>query len=308
MEASLCDGGMTPRPKMLLLIHRLLPPPDNVDEDVPKWRAVDWLQRYLDVTRSDTCISPGQLTRHLHTLHTVHHRVLQRTDPIAIPVRTGLGRASSSTSSSFGSSGSSEDDNQWRSEHQHVRTLVATIRQTRCRPVDLGSPSEEAVYAFSTREIRAILLACTTTLERLVVLLLLTTGLRIGGLSRLRLPIALPPHEGFVRGRDIPRTLSTVEKNNATRVVLLTSAVRVLVARWVREGGAQQPPYTFLFPSVRRGRDHPSSDADGPRRARPRCPHIACGRSVAVYFAGHASRACTFTRTRFDTRWCISYT
>lgn len=251
--------------KLLLLVDRLLPN-DDVQHVVEEWTAVDWLERYLEVGTGRERISVGQLQRHLRTLHVMHHRIFRPQDAVVVPVTTtGIvgrhlgyegGSTASSSSLDFGSTGSSETDDAIRSEQQRARALVGTIRMQRCHGAaaaqDHHTPDQpERVFAFSAREIRAILLACTSTVERLVVLLLLTTGLRIGGLSRLRLPKATTDE---IRGRDVPRTLPTTEKNGVSRTVVLTSAVRILVARWLREGGfgtsaSASATTTYLFPS-----------------------------------------------------------
>lgn len=269
--------------KILLFVHRLLPKNHEGDHQqmwstMAQWRAPDWLELYAAVTRTDPRISLTHLQRHLRILYLLHHRIFRPEDLVLIPLSVSFGRTAlaqfdeddpsayggSHSASSFGSSGSSEADDCMRSEHQRVRAMVGTIRLERCHQQSLAL--EEQVYAFTTQEIRAILLACTSTVERLMVLLLITTGVRIGGLCRLRLPSERGGVEAAsICGRDIPRTLTTTEKNAATRVVVLTSAVRILIARWLREGAMDgtrgPPPQPYLFPSTRRGSEHSVSKA-----------------------------------------------
>jgi hypothetical protein len=285
--------------KVLGLLDRLHPGEAADPWDVwAGWDAAQWLHRYDTVTRTDPPISSGQLHRHLRTLHLLHHRLFRPGDPVVIPIR--MAAASSPPDHpfeddddddgivTFGSTGSSDEDHHHRDEQQRLRRLVGSLRLGRCVPPSSSPEADAAVdrrYAFTSREIRAILLACNTTSERLVVLLLLTTGVRIGGLSRIRLPSHLSPPAAAetVRGRDIPRTLSTTEKNAATRVVVLTGAVRILVARRLRERsllGGSGSPHGYLFPGKGDGRRPSSTHALWNlcrgvfRRAGVRGPHV----------------------------------
>lgn len=74
--------------------------------------------------------------------------------------------------------------------------------------------------------------------------MLVTTGLRGGGLCRLQWPAAVSPP--FTRGCDVPSEVSTVEKGGKHRSVRLTDTCRILIALWYRDnrGGGR-----LLFPS-----------------------------------------------------------
>ena len=79
----------------------------------------------------------------------------------------------------------------------------------------------------------------------MVILLFLTTGLRIGGLCRLRVPLARP----IRAARDVPTELTTVEKNGRVRRVRLCNTCRILVARWYHRDRQAPPDSPFLFPA-----------------------------------------------------------
>lgn len=143
----------------------------------------------------------------------------------------------------FGTSGSSAVDAQHRLGRQTLRAMVADLRQRLCsgeRAPPHTADDDGGRFAFTCDEVERILAAAHTTEERLVVFLLLTTGLRIGGLARLAL--ALPPRA--VRAADLPASATAVEKNGAVRTVQLSAVCRVLLARWWRDGRRGPPPAT----------------------------------------------------------------
>jgi hypothetical protein len=220
--------------------------------------ARDWLIRYQTVHARDTStLAHATFRNHMHMLNRLHCKILQPRTAFHIPVPTVGGRftmhlraaegghVTAFSGSSFSTSGSSCDDEKNRLMRRDIRSLMLNIRNTMCRgiaSVDAG----EIVYSFSPNEIRSILNGAVTTCERLIVWLLLTTGLRIGGLSRLR---AGPGP--FQCSNDVSRTLSTTEKNNKERRIVVGPVGRLLVARWYREdrrveGGL---PSVYVFPS-----------------------------------------------------------
>lgn len=96
--------------------------------------------------------------------------------------------------------------------------------------------------------------------EQLIVMLFLTTGLRIGGVARLQL--SGPPPQ---RTADVPIELITTEKNNKARTIRPTACCRVLLARWYTHGRRTIPSNDgssrYVFPSASnaldpKGRDH----------------------------------------------------
>ena len=262
--------------KSLLFLDRLLRPRPPVDlagcADGPAALAalatVDaagWLAHYERCTRDDAPVSPPHFRRQLRLLHLLHGRLLPpppvsgggaatTTTPLRIPLAaaTAVGAAAPggwtaatsttadepASSSSFGTTGSSERDESLRRDLRALKLRVADLRRRRCAPAANGAATapEDAAFAFRPAEVRAIVVAASTTFERLVVLLFLTTGLRLAGVCRLPFP-ALPagcdPRAAW--GRDVPRELVTTEKHGARRRVFLTPAVRILVARWLRE-------------------------------------------------------------------------
>ena len=118
----------------------------------------------------------------------------------------------------------------------------------------------ERVYAFTPDEVYRIVESATTVRERLIVVLLLTTGLRIGGLCRLTVGeggasvMERLLDERFPCWMDVPSRYTTVEKGGKRREIgPLMPSVRVLVAQWIRwerprEGGGSK----YLFPAAQK--------------------------------------------------------
>ena len=183
----------------------------------------------------------------------------------------GCGSWRPSTVQAFGTSGSSGEDELFHQERQRIRQRLVDIRTRLCRRDDTDH-ERERVYAFSCAETMAILRAAQSTLERLVVLVLLTTGLRIGGLSRLRIPPTIQGIRQTMRACDVPAEWSTLEKNRTTRIahgtkkttfvpccVQLSAMCRILVARWLSNRPAMFRSNGYLFPRMVSG----GGDNDG---------------------------------------------
>ena len=151
---------------------------------------------------------------------------------------------------------------QLRSRLVRQRDAVAEAnRRGVPRPARRGS-NHMGVFSFTAKEVRAIVDAAVTPRERVVLLLLLTTGLRLGGLARMRRPCVSPIHHA----RDVPVEWITIEKNHRTRggplrrgrpapirQIHMSDACRILVARFLRG----ETPTTFLFASPQGQPSHP---------------------------------------------------
>jgi len=134
-----------------------------------------------------------------------------------------------------------------RDDRKQLQQLVAQLRAELCTTPD-GIEESTRVYAFSPAEVRAIIEVAGTTKERLVVVLFFTTGMRIGGLARLRVPDEFRETRA-INASQMPEYLSTVEKNGKVRKVRITDACRVLVARWYSNGRAKGS-HRYLFPGT----------------------------------------------------------
>lgn len=233
---------------------------------VRRLTAEDWLRLYGTVYDGERgCICAALFLEHIRLLQKLHRNVLNPKDGVSIPTpssatcseahnRAGQGNHSSaSEGGSFGSSGSSsEEDERLRARWRRLRETVADLRGRLVKSVCVEpSDSCEFDFAFRPDEVRRMVVAASTTVERLMLLLFLSTGLRRGGLTRLKLG-----GDGYKTGADVPKRASTVEKGNKTRVIVLTPSCRILVARWYREerrakeGGSV--PNRYLFPSPRK--------------------------------------------------------
>lgn len=262
------------------------------DDDVDgRWRwlatrqARHWMRRYGEVMlvrrrrrRHDGeeggglgLISFDHFKRHMRLLAIIHGKVFQPDAKVTVPIPSSGGRIhcsealwelSSCASSSSAASRKANDDDDDDNERHLLRDVLGSLRSSVVRlpsPPDAAAAVEDhRAYAFNPREVRAVVEAAATTEERLVILLFLTTGLRIGGLCRLRVaPPLLQLQRRPVAPRDVPTELSTVEKNGRVRRVRLCGTCRILVARWYEHGrhrgdndGAAVASSPYLFPGV----------------------------------------------------------
>lgn len=124
-----------------------------------------------------------------------------------------------------------------------IRSALQLIQSRVCkRP--LNGDQWDRRTSFTPEELIEIVGRALTTQERLTILIMATTGLRIGGLCRLR----TSHREKWAK--DIPAdALSTVEKGNVTRIIPVSGPVRMLLARWFRED-CPSSSSTFVFPGV----------------------------------------------------------
>ena len=228
-----------------------------------KFNATDWLKRFA-LAYPGNQMSFRQFKRRMYHLRMLH-RMLCPNATILIP-RPHLVFLSGGPLHSFGggsesegpltSSGLSEDDDHARRVQADLYAAMEKTQRSVCK-LDQESEDRGAMgYALTPQEVYTTLSACTTVQQRLVFLIFLTTGLRIGGLARIRL--CNTTRAVFDSALEVPCDVDTVEKNGIQRKVRLTGAVRVLISQWSQLGGLRQGcPY--LFPSL-----HPHQPPDRP--------------------------------------------
>lgn len=223
-----------------------------------QWRQLkqvspeNWLKRYAEVFSGNQTMGLSLFRRHVRILSILHAKVFSPKTSLVIPlpkiggiVHQGLSNATGESSAPSGStlfatSGSSELDESLRKSRQRLLEILAGIRKRICK---CTGDEDDKIFAFSPQEVRKILSSAVTTLERLVVWVFLTTGLRIGGLARLQ--VGIGPYE---YGSEVPKIASTVEKNGKSRTVFIGHTGRILICRWFREERPSSGT-RFLFPS-----------------------------------------------------------
>lgn len=239
------------------LLHRVLPADIADASALTSWTAERWLQAYASAMggTGHRRIAFGTFKRHLRVLNVVQNQLLgslaggEKPEP-RIPVPTTAGGRippANDGGALFGTSGSPAVDERETARRRAMRTEVLRLRLRLCRPHDPQAHAERR-YAFSVEEGHRILEAALTTRERLVVLLLFSTGLRLGGLCRIRWPAGRGtprvPHE-------VPSEMWTTEKNGVPRCIPLSAVCRVFVCRWMKERAAAPTESEFLFPGIR---------------------------------------------------------
>lgn len=247
--------------RVLALLHRILSPmlANNTQKPAPsvigqirELTLHDWLRLYEEQFHTSS-ILPTVFRRHMHILNVLYSQILNadtrrgEEDKYSLLLRCPR-----------------KQDLEVDRRHHHqgsLRHQVLTLQRRICNTTK-DNNSEERTWAFTPEEIHQIIRSTTEVLPRLVVMLLLTTGLRIGGLCRLRVSNSTlleracidRVEPGRPQGRDVPERLTTTEKNGQTRTVFLTATCRILVARWYRmERPNLQHGNDFLFPSLGRG-------------------------------------------------------
>lgn len=220
--------------------------------DLAGMTARQWLLRLADVYGGQRRLAFEHFKRLVRYLHLLHARVFGNAEP-HIPLPSSGGRFHCAeglhelTSTDGGGSASDAPG------RRDVRELLGRVRASLCRlPGADGEPLEERLYAFTPTEARAVVDAAASSEERLVMLLLFTTALRIGGLARLQLvptPDATPQSPTAV-----PEHAVTTEKGGKVRRVRLTAACRILLYRYYRQGRrAAGSPYVFASPVTAEG-------------------------------------------------------
>ena len=240
-----------------------------------RWAALmrvspaEWLARYEAVM-----VPPGRLgvdlwKRHLRFISHFHSRVLHPDTRLYIPVpqaahyyhhrarqRSDEDEAGWWSTSSFASTAGGPLSDDETLAQRHRRDMLATLggmRERMCKPSDGGETGR--AYAFTPEEVRRLVTQACSTLEQLVVMLFVTTGLRLGGMARLRLLSG----GGIHCLSDVPDELLTVEKGNRERRIRPTDPCRLLLVRWFTRGRSPHVAHSpFVFPAVSGGRDHVS--------------------------------------------------
>ena len=246
---------------LVLFDHMLHDPPGlweegsalGVDERWETLRSLSaraWLERYSASFHGTRVIGFELFKRQVRYLSQFYGRVLHPDTRCSLPVPTahrmlrGSGGADAAgVSSSASSTEALSDTEELRAQRRGLVDLLANIRQRVCREPPPPEEQAQRVYAFSPTEVRRLVeLACTTQ-EQLVLMLFLTTGLRLGGVARLRLngPAPRTPTE-------VPDELTTTEKLNRVRTIHPTDCCRVLLARWYAHGRPGPTDSSYVFP------------------------------------------------------------
>ena len=202
-------------------------------------------------------ISFDHFRRHLRYLSIFYVKVCRpgAPDPIPVPAPRSSTRSGQNwMDSGLSTTSMSEEsaDTGVRSRI-HLREMVWNLRNLYTRRLD---PLEEAsrVYAFTPDEVERMISTADTVLDKLVLMLFMHTGMRIGGVCRLQLK-ELPTPTGrqqMFRGSDMPSKVITVEKGNKGRVVRLPDVCRLLLAQWYNSKGRRlldkQISCKYIFP------------------------------------------------------------
>lgn len=157
------------------------------------------------------------------------------------PAHDNAGNVSSA--SALTSSASSELDEYVHTQRQEMRAMVGELRNRLCG-IDGDMDESQRLYAFSPSEITALIRSAGSIKERLMVILFMTTGVRIGGMARIQLTV-----DTINTVEDVPPTAVTLEKGNKSRVIPLTRAVRALIVQWWRFHRPTNCTSSYLFPS-----------------------------------------------------------
>ena len=249
--------------------------------------AMSWLRRYNLVTRQAS-MGFALFRRQLHILSIIFGKVVNPDCPSSegIPVPRVAGRVTAKDldelSSAYTTLHSSGGESYTHNRQQtRIREMVSLTRDRVCKDVQRCTQElcTETVTAFSAKEVYQILDSAHSLFEKLIVVLFLTTGLRIGGLSRLRLPEVR-------NGTTIPDCAITVEKGRQPRKILLTVPLKSLIQAYREEHGFVLSP--FVFPSPR----HPESQPISKSRVWMSCRAVfmRAGLGKAKYAHPHTFR------------------
>jgi integrase len=232
---SLRTANQKTLPAMIGLYNRLFPK-GTTWEQLLQIGLSDWLTIYRDtLTRP---ISLAHLRVHLRYIDRLYNQVLHPGDAdqsVPIPGDHSLSFHKPQI-----------EDTACHSQNHQLQRVVADIRYQFC-----NKNPKAPVQGFGVDDVYQLLQAASTNQERLVLLLFLTTGLRIAGLVRLQIPGGMPRSGKACTVEDIPRELVTIEKFNQPRTITLSLCLRVLVARWIkynRVGNAAADEHAYLFP------------------------------------------------------------
>lgn len=255
--------------KRMLFVLRLLQAPNITTTTHVTWEglrqisALEWLRRLVALYRDQPhqrqrrSLAPRTLRLYLSTLRMLHEQVLgprpvsDRDRGDVIPSDAGLTTLSPILPSCLRDETDDDNDDDHPppplNPEDEKQSLLAELKLYTRAHHGRHHPAQQQQqqWSFTPEEVLAILDGAVTTPERLIVMLLITTGLRIGGLSRL--VCGQRPHWGH----EIPTdALSTVEKGNKPRTLVLLAPVRILLARYFRED-RPPPDSPFVFPAPR---------------------------------------------------------
>jgi hypothetical protein len=218
------------------------------------------LKHYEDVTKNK--ITPDHFNRQARWINIAHCQILHNvpvSQQLRIPkgswfVTVGNKRSFDGGSSggetsgySTAGSGSNPDSGDNRKEKKGLLSLSALKRR-------MCADSDRSMGVFKAKEMDEIFRCSQGLLERLVVYLAFSTGLRAGGIARIRLPTnmqAIAYHRGHrIKPVEIDEHMNTIEKYGADRRFRLRQAGRILVADWLNylRPKVDSP---FLFPATR---------------------------------------------------------
>ena len=196
--------------------------------------AVDWLGRFDLLHAGGRPLREKTFQMYLTTLRQLHEDILgPRKDNDVIPV-------ANAASAMDISDGEEDDEKKMNNDQTQRKQLLSRLKTRLCGDLSLSAAPPRS--SFNPEEVISILDSAVTSKERLIVMLLMTTGLRLGGLCRLRSSVRVE------WGAEVPPdALSTVEKGNKMRMPVLVVPVKILLARYFRE---ERPPMSaFLFPA-----------------------------------------------------------
>ena len=221
----------------------------SILQDLNRVSIQQWIQRYGNLHNNHS-MGFEMFKRDIRILTVLYSRVLCPTARITVPKPRVqmIETVTDNEDSSLAGSGCSEDDMTLRCQFMESRLLLDRVQARVCKQTKTEVAVENEATAFSVPECRAILQSCQTTLDKLLVMLFLTTGLRIGGVCRLKVQ-----GEGFSRPVDVPDRAHTREKNGANRIVTLTAVCRILVYKWRTEQQCSSMHSTsYLFASTKK--------------------------------------------------------
>lgn len=227
--------------------------------------AREWLQNYKTKRNALGKCGFALFNAEVRFLRIMHEKVLNSRgkSDAAIPKPSKSGswismsaeyvkeEGNSSGSTSFGSSASSSEcEAHAQAQRTAMRELLAQIQEEVCVKNET-TEAPDCVFALSPSEVRRTIGAADSRLERLVTVLFVTWGLRIGGLCRLQ--FSSEHNVGSIRmAEDVPSMMHTTEKNQKIRHIGPLNAVcRRLIADWCLYDRPKVPS-SYLFPSVKR--------------------------------------------------------
>ena len=225
---------------------------NTIKEELAQLTPIQWVARLetiYDKTQRSKNVKFVVFCKEVQMLHTLYYKILHINNdskhilPFPIPKGQIFRIENRKKKKEEMNLGDSDDGDEL--EGREVQLALAALRGRVCSDAEhVFDPNQ--MWAFSPDEVHRILdAAVTSTLEQLIVCLFMTTGLRIGGLCRIRLH-AQPGQWA----QSVPDRAVTTEKNGKLRTIPLVASVRILIARWwCGERPRAFPHSTWLFPS-----------------------------------------------------------